>query len=263
MASGSCIRLPHIFIEVQPRYHVPIIPFMVAGAAVVLRHAANAWGRAIHLEQPRDPDTRAPSRRGRACPVPPKPASTPVHRRRATLTRPQGARAPRIERTRARTSLAPTMGLRASACSTSAYKLLKFGDSFPGRLQPRRLAVGALRLMLKESRRFGQIRQQVAGLAITQSQLPGRDNQLQIQDLADQATGGGRARDWLPDTIRIQSPPLQQRATVPAHPVRIEQPVLPHAERRIQNDSPTGTPGLGESRATALARLPCFLVRNV
>lgn len=35
--------MPHIFIEVQPRYHVPMIPFMVAGAAVALHHVANAW----------------------------------------------------------------------------------------------------------------------------------------------------------------------------------------------------------------------------
>ena len=31
---------PHIFIEVQPRYHVPMIPLMVVGAAVALHHAA-------------------------------------------------------------------------------------------------------------------------------------------------------------------------------------------------------------------------------
>ena len=37
--------LPHIFIEVQPRYHVPMIPFMVAGAAVALHHAAGILPR--------------------------------------------------------------------------------------------------------------------------------------------------------------------------------------------------------------------------
>lgn len=35
--------LPHVFIEVQPRYHVAMIPFMVIGAAVALHGIVNAW----------------------------------------------------------------------------------------------------------------------------------------------------------------------------------------------------------------------------
>ena len=54
--------LPHIFIEVQPRYHVPMIPFMVAGAVVVLRSLTDVWATRLTLERasrtpsPRDTD---------------------------------------------------------------------------------------------------------------------------------------------------------------------------------------------------------------